>query len=182
LRKLLKTRLNRYRHEPKELIWNARYVPKEMRLLRAEKPDLLLVRSHFMTASCVPVATQLRLPLVLEVNAPPLESRMYFDQYRHLPLVAEWLEALKLRAADAVTTVSTPLKNHLVNRYGLNPQKVHVVPNGADTNVFRPSTDPGVARSEAPTIGFVGSFEKWHGIDRFADMVDALEKTLPMAC
>ncbi|MFN8644325.1 MAG: hypothetical protein U0802_22715 [Candidatus Binatia bacterium] len=34
----------------------------------AARPDVLLVRDHFLTASCVPVARRLGLPLVIEAH------------------------------------------------------------------------------------------------------------------
>src|SRR5512139_29309 len=183
LRQMLQARFGRVLHEPKELLWNARYVRKELRLLAPRRPDVLLVRDHLFNASCVPVARRLRLPLVLEMNAPAEESRLYLDQYVHLPHIPEWLEGWKLRAADAVTVVSSSLKDHLVRKYDLAPERVAVVPNGADLDRFRPdmpvdaSLPPDWQRDK--TVGFVGSFQKWHGTALLAEMVCALHAARP---
>src|SRR5436309_2585449 len=56
LRSTLKRLAGRYLHEPKEILWNPLYVRRELVLLRAARPDVLLVRDHLLTASCVPVA------------------------------------------------------------------------------------------------------------------------------
>ena len=175
MRHTLKRLAGHVLHEPKELLWNARYVRKEIHLLRALAPDVLLVRDHLLTASCVPVARRLRLPLVLEVNSPADESRLYLDQYLHVPWVPDWLERWKLRHADAVTVVSSSLKAHLVNRYGIPADKVTVAPNGANLQLFRTdgAADPTVrsAADGGPVVGFVGSFQKWHGTGLLAEMV-----------
>lgn len=175
LRAFAKRHAARYLHEAKEVLWNARYVPRELRLLRAARPDVLLVRDHLLTASCVPVARRLRLPLVLEVNAPADESRYYLDQYWHLPWLPERIERWKLSRADGITVVSTPLKTHLVRRYGLDPQRITVVPNGADVDAFHSAGDGAARRADgALVVGFVGSFQQWHGTALLRRLIDAL--------
>lgn len=183
LRQVLKARFGRVLHEPKELIWNALYVRKELRLLARERPDVLLVRDHLFNASCVAVARRLRLPLVLEMNAPAEESRLYLDQYMHVPHLPEWLEGWKVRAADAVTVVSSSLKDHLVRKHDVAPDHISVVLNGANLDRFRPdaaadpSFPPNWQRDTA--IGFIGSFQKWHGTELLGDLVRALHAARP---
>jgi glycosyltransferase involved in cell wall biosynthesis len=218
LRWAARQRLGRWLHEPKELVWNALYVRHELaRLGAGQRPDVLLVRDHNLTASTVLVAARLGLPLVYEINAPAAELALYFDEHVHLPLAAGWLEGIKLRRADAVITVSTALREHLVDRHRLRGRaadKIAVVPNGADLAAFRPDTEPsplarrllgpdagagggadvgagasvgadadagasaaagangngGGRRAGEAVIGFVGSFQKFHGIELLVDM------------
>jgi glycosyltransferase involved in cell wall biosynthesis len=181
LRWAARQRLGRYLHEPKELLWNARYLHHELALLAAgPRPDVLLVRDHSLTASSVLVAARLGLPLVYEINAPAAELALYYDEHLHLPLAAAWLEGFKLRRADAAITVSTALREHLLVRHGLRgwaADKIAVVPNGADLAAFRPANQPSpLARrllgdsAGETVIGFVGSFQKFHGIELLADM------------
>ena len=173
-RAFLKRVLGRYLHEPKELLWNPLYVRKERRLLSRARPDVLLVRDHLITASCLRVARSLSLPLVLEMNAPAVESPLYLDEYWHLPFVPGYLEGRKLREADAVTVVSSALRDHLVERYRLLAAKFVVNPNGVDLSLFRPDREPDPefrARDGAVVVGFVGSFSPWHGGDLLARLV-----------
>ena len=174
LRSALKQRFGRYLHEPKELLWNARYVGRETDLLRELRPDVLLVRDHLLTASCVPVARRLALPLVLELNSPADEGRLYLGEYLHFPRVARAIERYKLRRADAITAVSSTLKRLLVDTYGLPEGRITVVPNGADLERFHPGVRPdsGVRfpAGVAPIVGFVGSFRRWHGTDLMTRM------------
>jgi glycosyltransferase involved in cell wall biosynthesis len=184
LRWAARERFGRYLHEPKELVWNALYVRHELaRLGAGPRPDALLVRDHNLTASTAVVAARLGLPLVYEINAPAAELALYFDEHLHLPLAAGWLEGLKLRRADAVITVSTALREHLIDSHrlrGWTADKIAVVPNGADLASFQPDTRPSpLARqllgerdggAGEVVVGFVGSFQKFHGIELLVDM------------
>lgn len=186
LRQLLKKRFSYLLHEPKELLWNIPYVRKETNLLRSDLPDVLLVRDHHITSSCVVVARRLGLPLVFEVNAPAAEAGLFMDQYLHIPRLSEALEGWKLRSADGITVVSDALRCFLVDAHGLDPSKVQVVPNGADVERFHPEVEPDADLPEVfrrgPVIGFVGSFEKWHGTDLLAAMARKVGEERPDTC
>src|SRR5262249_39582118 len=136
---------------------------------------IVLVRDHLFTAACVPVAWRSGVPLVLEVNSPAEESRLYMDEYWHVPWIPERLEGWKLRHADAVVTVSSALKAHFVARHGVPERKIQMVPNGADASRFHPAVapDPEFAgvRAGGPVVGFVGSFQKWHGSELLCGMI-----------
>ena len=185
VRSALKRRLGRYLHEPKELLWNVRYVWRELALLKVARPDVLLVRDHLFTASCVPVARWLKLPLVLEVNAPAEESGLYLEEYVHLPRVPDWLEGYKLRRADGVVVVSSSLKDLFKNKYGLADERILVVPNGADPALFQSSVAPSGAIAgfscDGPVVGFVGSFHRWHGVKLLCRMIREVSTACPRA-
>lgn len=184
LRGVLKRRFSRWLHEPKEFLWNVRYVRKEVELLAAEPPDLLLVRDHIPTASCVTSARRLGLPLVLEMNAPADELKLFLDSYVHYPLIPDRLERHKVRGADAITVVSEALKDYLVKKHRVEPTKFTANPNGADLDRFHPGipVDPDLPTElveGGPVVGFVGSFETWHGSGLLAHMAREVGRQRP---
>jgi glycosyltransferase involved in cell wall biosynthesis len=184
VRRALRRLLARVLHEPKELLWNVAYIRKGTRLLRSKAPDVLLVRDPLLNVSCVPIARRLGLPLALEVNAPPAERDLYFKEHLHLPFVARWTEAYKLRQADAITAVSTSLKSHLVSEYSIPAEKITVAPNGADLSLFHPSVRPEqevLPEGSGPVVGFVGSFRKWHGTELLARTIREVGGARPQA-
>jgi glycosyltransferase involved in cell wall biosynthesis len=185
LRGALKRRFGRWLHDPKELWWNFEYIRRESAILRAERPDVLLVRSQGLGISCVRVAQKLGLPLVLEVNAPADETATYLShQYRHFSRLRQWAGRYKLRRADALFVVSGALKQYYVDRHRLPPDKIFVVPNGADTGAFRPDTppDPEFPRDERrPLIGYVGSFQPWHDLGRLGRIIEEVGQARPAA-
>ncbi len=180
LRQAVKRRFGRFLHDPKELLWNPRYMRKELALLSAERPDVLLVRNHDLGVSCVPVARRLGLPLVLEVNAPAEEARRYYREYLHLSWFQEWCSRYKSRRADAIVVVSQALADYLTERYDVDPERLSVVANGADVERFRPDTPAElVPDPDAPRVGFVGSFQQFHGLGLLAGMARAVAAARP---
>ena len=182
IRTALKRRLRRYLHEPKELLSNAYYITRETRLLASSHPDVLLVRNQGFIGSCGVVGRRLCVPVVLEMNAPVEEVSLYLDEYLHVPWLPVQVERWKMRRVHGITVVSSALKRHVVEQYGAAREKVTVVPNGADVDLFRPDVpaDPAVATG-APgvVVGFVGSFSKWHGTALLAEMVRAVGAARP---
>ena len=183
LRDAAKRRFGRWLHDPKELWWNLEYIRRETRLLTADQPDVLLVRSQGLGISCVRVAQKLGLPLVLEVNAPADETSTYLShQYHHWTKLRAWAGRYKLQRADALFVVSGALKEYYLDRHALPAEKVFVVPNGADTHRFRPDTapDPDFPRDPArPRIGYVGSFQAWHALDLLGKVVEKVGQERP---
>lgn len=72
--------------------------------------------------------------------------------------------ALSARRARVVTTVSEYSKKDIVRYYRLRPEKIHVVPEGVDTQIFRPIADPSrladwrrrLFGSDTPYLAYVG--------------------------
>ena len=179
----LKDPLRRFLHEPKELLWNVRYARREAAAIQQARPDVLLVRDHSLTASCVWTARRTRLPLVIEFNAPALESKLFLSQYWHVPGAARFLERLKLSRADRCIVVSSALRDHLSELHGVPKDKIGVVPNGADPELF--SGETAASRSipenirSGVVVGFVGSFQAWHGTDLLSEMTLSLGRRHP---
>lgn len=99
--------------------------------------------------------------LVLEVNAPLLDEQRRHRHLAHEEL-AEDLTRAVLAAADVVSCVSAPVADWVRGRLPGSAQRVHVIPNGVNTERIRP-----IPRSaERPfTVGFVGTLKPWHGTE-----------------
>lgn len=184
-RSSLRRFLGRYLHEPREFARNLSRARGEERLVASVRPDVLLVRTRLLTASHVVTARRHGLPLVLEVNAPVLESTTHKRDYAHLPWLPAALERWQLRAADAIVTVSSPLKAHLCAQAGVPPEKVVVVPNGADVVRFTPEGAPAAIPwpmpASGPVVGFVGSFQEFHDVALLARMIVRVGRERPSA-
>lgn len=81
------------------------------------------------------------------------------------PWQARFLDGLAARRTDVVVAVSEVLAQQLVRTVVRDASRVVVVPNGVDTQLFRPRPDPGTVRAElqipadAPVIGSVGRLD-----------------------
>ncbi len=174
-RDLLKRHLSFHLHEPKKFLSNFSSYHTAASALKAHRTDAVLVRNELLSLSAILAGKRAGLPIILEVNSPAVESRRYLDQYFHLPRLPEAIERKQLSMADEITVVSTALREHLIEQYKVPPEKFTVVPNGAGLDLFRPDNVPDPALEtglgKATIVGFIGSFEKWHGPELLRDMV-----------
>lgn len=81
------------------------------------------------------------------------------------------VERAIVRSADAVIVSSSKTAEFLMQDLGVLPQRVHVVHDGADTNVFHPDRDASYVRrawgipTDAPLIIYMGALTHYQGID-----------------
>ena len=139
------------------------------------RPDVIYDRYNAYSTAALNTARRRGLPLLLEVNAPVAYERTV---YEHLQLklggLARRYEKRIFTGADRIFAVSTPLKRHLVETVGISPEKIVVLPNGADPDVFVPGRGREDIRERygwqsAFVIGFVGILRPWHGVDLLLD-------------
>lgn len=161
---------------PQSLYWMAELsynVVGRRALLQAiaeKKPDFIYERYILFNTAGISAARRAGIPLVLEVNAPLAYERAKYER-QVLPSLARTFERRVCSRADLVVVVSTPLKEYLVNE-GVSPERVLVLPNGADPGMFRPDAASraavraryGVA-PDAVVVGFTGILRPWHGLD-----------------
>lgn len=137
-------------------------------VLREFRPDVIYERYSLFGTGGAAIAAELGVPLVLEVNAPLVD-----EQARHRGLVsvhaARQAERTIVRAADLVIAVSDGLERWL-RELGVEAARVAVIPNGVDSDCFRPRPREGAElRRELGLAGrhvvvFLGSLKPWHDI------------------
>lgn len=130
--------------------------------LRSFGADVLYERLALHSAAGSAAARALRVPHVVELNAPLLAEA---GRYRRLELPdeAERLERRVLTDAELVLAVSRPLGGYARTR---GAGRVEVIPNAVSDASLRMSP----SEHEPPVVAvFVGSLRPWHGIDSIAD-------------
>ncbi len=152
-------------------VWNNVAVEETLlKCLPAFRPELIYERYSPFAVAGAKVAKRLKVPHVLEVNAPlAWEGRKFRRQA--LQEAAEYLEGEAFELTSTIVAVSDELGAMLVDA-GVPAAKVVVVPNGVDVDRFRPEGNvfPVTrAAGQAIVLGFVGSLKPWHGIDLLAD-------------
>lgn len=125
-------------------------------------------------------------PYVLTFSADPiLERKVVGVPLRGVHLLVASQEArFTYRLARRIICVSEPAKEHLVTNWKLDPEKIQVMPNGVDVERFGVRYDSQKARAELglgpeQIIGFVGSFQLWHGLDLLVESFCRLQKNFP---
>lgn len=134
--------------------------------------DAVYARYSLWDCASVWVARRLRVPLVLEVNAPLAYEQARYRQLR-CPALANRVEQRVWRAADLIIAVDDGLRP-LLARAGVGSGRVRVLPNAVDTELFHPDVKPDAVRDRHGlrgrfVVGFVGSFKAWHGVEVLID-------------
>jgi glycosyltransferase involved in cell wall biosynthesis len=105
--------------------------------------------------------------LVFEVNGlPSIELKYRYpgsEDDRELMRKIEAQERACIRAADRIVTPSAVTRDFLVKSRGALRQKIAVIPNGADTELFRPRAAP--AEGAAWRLLYFGTLSPWQGVD-----------------
>lgn len=155
---------------------------------RKWRPDVLHAHSPVLDAMAAQrVADKLGLPLVYEIrafwedaavgNGTGTEGSLKYRATRAL-------ETRAVRKADAVAVICDGLKRDLVAR-GVEPDKIFVSPNGVDLELFGEPLPydqelaAGLDIAGAETIGFIGSFYDYEGLDGLIEAMPALVAARP---
>jgi len=134
------------------------------------RPDVIY-RRHTLFNSDYLIARLFNIPSVREVNGIGVDEIGITNQADNITLgVINWIERFTMPKADKVIVVTSRLKEVLQKEYKVPEDKIVVIPNGANIDLFRPM-DTSQARKEldlnqdAYYICFVGSLTRWHGVE-----------------
>lgn len=128
------------------------------------RPDI--VYSHFLYPSgfaALRVAQQLDIPSVVALGESSMERHE-----RNFGIRAVRSQLLKF---DHIITVSGVLRDYCVERVGVDPAKVSVIPNAVDTDLFRPRETRSVRAKlglprDAFIVTYLGHFDERKGVAR----------------
>lgn len=127
-------------------------------VLRARRPDLVFATSTPLTIG-IPGAIASawhRVPMVFEVRDLWPEAPIQMGALRHPAaiLLARWLERAIYRRAAHVVALSPGMRAGVIDA-GVPPERVTVIPNASDLDLFSPEIDGSAFRE---TYGLVGKF------------------------
>jgi glycosyltransferase involved in cell wall biosynthesis len=124
--------------------------------------DALYIRFHFAAFPTVFWAKLQNIPVVQEINGHYTELFVNWPWTSRFASLVAWLMRSQLSWADAVITVTPQLKTWLIQEFG--SKTVHVISNGANTDIFAPQAKSDVLLPK-PYVVFFGAFAPWQGID-----------------
>lgn len=150
------------------LIFNIRLYQAGSSIIREEKPDIIHEREMFFNFTGLLLAKKIKIPYVLEVNAP-----LSYEVGRHCSYIyqeiGKIIERKLFTGADRIIVVSNILKKYLLNQ-GVDEEKIKVIQNGVDEKLFNPTISGESVRKKyhlenEEVIGFAGSlYQEWQGI------------------
>ncbi|MGR9037591.1 MAG: glycosyltransferase family 4 protein [Gammaproteobacteria bacterium] len=154
--------------EIRRITYNDELFRRLKRRFESDPPDFIYERAALYGTAGVQLAQTFNVPLLLELNSPLAVEQSTYRRtaFGELAAIAEqWA----LSRADAILTVSEPLRQHVLEQ-GLESSRVHVLPNGVNASLFRPEPRDTESRTrwelgDDLVLGFVGGLRPWHGVD-----------------
>ena len=129
--------------------------------------DLIYERYSLFSAALAMVAEALRIPAVLEVNAPLIEEQRQYRELHNAGL-AERMLCKNAAAATVVACVSDPVVRWVGRK--VPGARTLLAPNGVNTERITPRL-PGPHHPKHLTVAFVGTLKPWHGVGYLLEAV-----------
>jgi glycosyltransferase involved in cell wall biosynthesis len=147
----------------------------------ATSPQLLVGLAGWWLARCK------RVPFVFEVRDLWPESLAAVGMGGHKSLLYRALEKIAgflYRRADHIVVVSPAFREHLTKHWNVSPEKISVIPNGVETELFSPRNSDTSLRSqlgldEKFVVSYIGTIGMAHGLDTLIEAAASLQASAP---
>jgi len=129
-----------------------------------------IVHAHHVEGllSALPAARRYGIPLVFDAHTL-LETELPF--YRMglgrvvLKRLGRWLDRIVPRRADHVIAVSEQIRDAFTQQAGISAERISVIPNGVESEVFAAPADSSGTANATPTLVYAGNMAAYQGID-----------------
>jgi glycogen(starch) synthase len=152
--------------------------------LASHDKDSVIV-SHFAQYALPILDHARRRPFVVHFQGPWGQESLVEGHSRLSVRMKESLERVVYRAADAAIVLSSPFGNILAERFGVDRDRIHVIPGGVDARRFAMTTSRVEARgqlgwpADRPTVVCVRRLVKRVGIELLVDAAVELRRECP---
>jgi len=152
-------------------------------LIRKRNIDIIYERHHVFDIGII-LSKVFKIPCVLEVNGILIDEVKVSGSYGPTLQKAVYLiENLLIRHANCIIAVTPGIKDDFVKR-GIDKKKVHVIPNGANIDLFKPINRDKSAEcigldKKYKYICFVGNLAPWQGVEYLIKSTSMILKRCP---
>jgi glycosyltransferase involved in cell wall biosynthesis len=176
-----------------ERFWNFRELPtfvlnsvfldETLRVVDGRAISFVYQRYSLNNYSGLRIAHRLGVPFVLEYNGSEIWMSRHWGRPLKYEDVASQIELLNLNAADLIVVVSRAMRDELIGRR-VDGSRVLVNPNAVDPDRYNPAIDGSSIRrrfglGHRTVLGFISTFQPWHGAVVLARAFAALLKSHP---
>ena len=154
-----------------EIAWSSALAPIVLWKAWRFQPDFIYERASTFQFAATFAGRWLCIPVIQEIN-----QTLDIGRVRKVRLIrlARAIERRTFMHSGALITVSGRFREMLIER-GYDAERIHVIPNAADTVIFRPDlapTEDFQALSDGSVVlGYVGAFHTWHRLDQLLELV-----------
>jgi glycosyltransferase involved in cell wall biosynthesis len=139
------------------------------------RPDVLYLRQNSFPFFPIMLCKVLKIPSIVEVNGLVLDELKVNPNsqsfaYRVFSYLALRSEKFNYRHCDRIVSVTDKLKDELVRLYSVPESKIHIINNGANTDVFKPLDSKQTRKKlrlddSKKYVCFVGHLAAWQGVE-----------------
>lgn len=139
------------------------------------RPDVLYLRQNSFPFFPIILCKILKIPSIVEVNGlvrdelkvNPDSQSFAYQVFSYLALRSE---NLNYRHCDRIVSVTSKLRDELVRLYSVPENKIYVINNGANTDVFKPLDSQQTKvelqlENSKKYVCFVGHLAAWQGVE-----------------
>lgn len=121
------------------------------------------------------------IPLVITAHSLEPHRPWKKEQLGNAYHGTSWLEKTAILNADGVIAVSEAMKSDIVSLYDIDPEKIRVIYNGIDTDIYKKTENPDILRKyginpQKPYVLFVGRITRQKGIIHLVEAIPHIEK------
>lgn len=155
--------------------------------LRLDKPDVVIGTSPQLLVALAGwwLARCKRVPFVFEVRDLWPESLAAVGVGGESSLLHRTLGAIAgflYRRSSHIVVVTPAFKEHIVRHWHVPEQKISIVENGVETDLFRPDAPRRAAGSDGRfLICYIGTMGMAHGLETLISAAEILQQSLPKA-
>lgn len=153
-----------------------------------KKPDLFYQRfdgTLFLSPALL-FSKLYNIPLVMEVNGIMLEEASLKKSPKIYIYILKFCEKTYYSRANKIIAVTEGLKREITKRYNIPEEKVTVIENGVNTEIFKPMNNildlkKKYGLTEKKIVTFVGVLEPWQGLEYLVESAKTVIKNKPDA-
>lgn len=157
-------------------------------VIEKEQPDVLQAHSPALNGlAAVWAGNKYNLPVLYEQRGLWEDAAVSHGTTQEGSLkykLSRFLEYYVMRKADAITCICEGLRGDLVSR-GISENKITIIPNAVDVSIFQEITTINtdiktkLGLNESITLGFIGSFYNYEGLDILLESIPTIVKEIP---
>lgn len=149
-----------------------------------QKPDIIYSRQGIFLITPVLVSKLFFIPYVTELNGPMIEEMRFNKESMINIKIASIIERICYNNAKKVITVTHGIKNYIVNKYKISLDKIVVIENGVNINLFKPKNKKLTRRkirfkNNYVYVGYIGGLINWQGLNYLIKSVKFVLKKIP---
>ncbi|MCZ4282323.1 glycosyltransferase family 4 protein [Kiloniella laminariae] len=153
------------------------------RTLLSPRTDIYYTRMHFAGFFVSLIGKLRKIPTVVEVNGPFDDLYIAWPSVKRFAFFFDKLMLGQMEMASAIITVTEGLKKYSETKLERSKKRslFEVVPNGANTSIFKPikqlpkRKDVAITPDLRDYASFYGTFAHWQGLDKLLDAATSSE-------